>query len=357
MTITVVIGGQYGSEGKGEFIHWLVNHHPYRAVVRTGGPNAGHTMTVDGQPYKMRQIPCGWGKKLRPHTDLMIGPGSLIEPELLNSEVEMVRRQGYEGDIVVDHQAIVMTQDYKEREQVADLRGKLGSTAEGIGAARANHVMRNAVLYGDLPSMEVHPDVMREDVSDRLNTLHDSLHTTSPRILIESTQGFGLSLTASGHYPFVTSRDITPGSILSDAGLSSRLKHEVIAVVRTHPIRVAGNSGPLQQEMQWDNLQESVPHIKGPERTTVTNLPRRIGAENTEELLRMRRVVRPDMVCLTFTDYWMPGVFNTLVQNMTEWDRLRLWNRVRGWEDRNDMKVGWVSTGPGVISARKLSPR
>ena len=150
----------------------------------------------------------------------------------------------------------------------------------------------------EMPTIEV------RNVSEMLES---AIHEAHEDVIIESTQGFGLSSVHSKHYPFATSRDVTPGIILNDAGLSSRENHRVYAVVRTMPIRVAGNSGDLYKETDWDTLQDEIPHLERPELTTVTGNPRRIGKELDLEMLRsMVRHCRPDGICLTFMDYVFP---------------------------------------------------
>jgi adenylosuccinate synthase len=142
-------------------------------------------------------------------------------------------------------------------------------------------------------------------VADTVLILNNYQNTAD--VILESTQGFGLSLHASGYYPFCTSADLTPGQILNDCGLSSRLDHRVLMVMRTYPIRVGGNSGPLYSEKSWEEMEAITNgYIKRPERTTVTKIPRRIGGWDSSLAKRAVRVCRPDAIALTFLDYVFP---------------------------------------------------
>lgn len=333
--IYLVMGGQAGSEGKGEFTAHLARQLYDRgnlgAVVRTGGPNAGHTFTLsDNTQYKMRQIPCAWHI---PEVPLFIGPGSLIDPEVLTQELNLTSYNGFDVDrLHIDPSAVLITDQDKQSE--LELRASIGSTGEGIGSARSRHVMRRAGFYS--------PN--RPPVHEALNSIYD----LGQDIIIESTQGFDLSLVHSGYYPRTTSRDVTPGIILSDAGLSSRLNHRVIAVLRTYPIRVAngeaGSSGPLNQETTFEAL--GVPE----ERTTVTNKVRRVGHFDWDQVHRMATICRPDYLCVNFLDYLYPELKDQYLDAPIPLDS-------PAWGFLNKLitityasGIGWVSTGPGIIT-------
>ena len=338
-TVSVVIGGQYGSEAKGEFTPYLTKLVGARHVVRTGGPNAGHTVTSKYGTFKMRQIPTSWMVNVHTEDDprppvLYIGSGSLINPEVLTKELAMVGRTCAKYDlphpsIFIDESAIIISDEHTREEHAMGMRDNIGSTTEGIGAARSDHVLRSPGLNFALDWLPAVVDDLRQnedlfgwniygcldrsgrlpvlDVANVSGMLDEALHDYGENVIIESTQGFGLSLVHSGHYPYATSRDVTPGIILNDAGLSSREDHLVYSVIRTMPIRVAGNSGPLHKETSWDELQRRIPHLVEPETTTVTGNQRRIAKEMDWNMLqKMVRHCRPDGLYLTFLDYTHP---------------------------------------------------
>jgi adenylosuccinate synthase len=130
------------------------------------------------------------------------------------------------------------------------------------------------------------------------------------RVVIEGTQGYGLSLHTSGFYPFCTSRECTPHGLYAETGINpdnARLGYEEIIVVRTYPIRVGGNSGPLENEISWDRLSELTEgYVKTPEITTVTKKIRRIADIDLNLLKRAWLQTRPSSIALTFLDYLFP---------------------------------------------------
>lgn len=348
--ITIVMGADYGSEGKGEFCAWFAREHNIKHIVRTGGPQAGHTVqhTADDGQSKMRQLPTAWVNDNEP--TLYIARGSLISPPVLANEIGAVIEHSHRWghfvpDIVIDERIPLVTATHAERERRSRMRATIGSTTEGIGEARVDHLRRRngkTEFFDKNHLGPTHASITRmADVSEELNHLADR----GEHILVESSQGYGLSINW-GEYPYVTSRDITPGQILNDCGLSSRLEHRVVVVMRTHPIRVAGNSGPLRHETDWNDIMARVPHVESPERTTVTGNVRRIASQPDDQYIRdMVRVVRPDLACITFLDYAFPELYG-----VTDADHIAdTVNSVGYFRNIANLPIGWVSTGPGII--------
>lgn len=262
--VHLVVGGQYGSEGKGAFVGHLVKHLlrnseiPY--VVRTGGPNAGHTIIdAEGKEWKLRQIPVA--AVVDNEIPLGIAPDSEIEEDVLHKEIYLLETMGYPvlGRLTIDKEATLINDGHKERE-VGLVEG-IGSTGKGVGAARADRIMRSAATFGGEGNV--------------LASVRDWLATPRGQLIIEGTQGFGLGLHA-GLYPKCTSRDVRGIDLLAGLGLSPWEdcvdRVYVWIVMRTYPIRVAGDSGPMLDETSWEALGLD------PEKTTVTQRIRRVGA-------------------------------------------------------------------------------
>lgn len=311
MAISIFMDGQFGSCGKGAVISALSQVNTPQAVVRVGGPQAGHSMigpcpeSCDrshpsvGHPrgwshiWKMRQIPAAW------HSGALcvIGRGAMIDLEVLENEIVGINSTiGISMRLWVDASATIVEEHHKEMER-SDGFGESGSTREGVGAARAELAMRKTRRVRDVVAEHQWlEDYMVEDSAKMLR----SMARSGADIWIEGTQGFGLSLLASGEYPFVTSANITPQQMLADVGL-----HWDDAEIRTHmlfrtfPIRIAGNSGPLD-EIEWDQL--PIPPAM-PERTTVTNKVRRIGRFDFPMAQRAIDECRPTSAIITFLDY------------------------------------------------------
>lgn len=291
MTSMALVGAQYGSEGKGVIAAGLAPL--FKAAVRTGGPNAGHSFYHHGELYKMRQVPCAW---VSPTTRLFLGAGAVLDPELLEAEAERVQRI-----VVVDPQAVIITHDLHQQEVTESLREKIGSTTEGVGAARIAKIWRNGgvVLAKDYDWKSDYITI--DDVAAHLRD--------AGSVFLEGTQGSGLSL-HHGHYPFVTSNDTNAAQLAADAGLPPTAVEHTHLVVRTHPIRVAGNSGPTGGlELSWDSLVEAGV-VDKPERTTVTNNIRRIFTFDRGDLDRAIMLNDPCGVWVTFGDYIDPKATN-----------------------------------------------
>lgn len=278
-TLSVVVGGQYGSEGKGAIAGFLTSNKLEQpgpvACVRVAGPNAGHTVMgrgPDGEPegtypWRLRTIPVA--AVSNPQAQLVIAAGSEIEPAVLTEELEGLEKAGYKVKerLYIDGQATILEEKHKQAEADRELTAKVGSTGKGIGAARAARLLREAELARSVyDSNEYH--VVKTDAYLR-KLLNDGGH-----VVIEGTQGYGLGLHA-GHYPQCTSSDCRAIDFCAMAGLSPVSSwvsdYKVWSVMRTYPIRVAGNSGPLMGETSWDELGLE------PELTTVTKKVRRVG--------------------------------------------------------------------------------
>jgi adenylosuccinate synthase len=161
-------------------------------------------------------------------------------------------------------------------------------------------------------------------------------------VLLEGTQGFGLSL-VHGNWPFVTSADTSAGQLCADCGVSPRYLTDVLMVVRTHPIRVAGNSGNLQEEMTWDQISAIVGR-KVEERTTVTKKIRRIGHWDESLFKAAIAVNHPSAIACTFLDYLDPGI-----EGRTDEAAISEFPKVRSFieylEVMSQVRVSYVGTG------------
>ncbi len=293
MPVTVVVGGQYGGEGKGKVTAHLCANHGYHAVVRCGGPNSGHTVSIDGQETVLRQVPAG---VVNPETQLFLAAGCLINVALLFEEID---RFGLTPDrLKVDSNAMIITEEEIQSEKTIGLEKSIGSTCSGVGAAVARRVSRNnnVKLARDIPELEPFLSLVSID----LNLLHDQ----GKKMIVEGTQGFGLSLYHTRCYPFATSRDTTASAFLSEAGLSPLTVAGIIMVLRTYPIRVGGNSGPLSKETDWETVRsESRYPYSIEEHTSVTKRLRRVGRFDLDLARQAAEVNRPTAVALMGLDY------------------------------------------------------
>lgn len=347
--LQVIVGGQFGSEGKGAVAGYLASKEPKLLAIRVGGPNAGHTVyDAKGTRFPLRQIPVA--AVTNPDAQLAIGAGSEVDLDVLWAEIGELELHGHavHGRLLIDTQATLLEEKHRTMEADEALTERIGSTGKGIGAARADRIMRTARLVKDagIGTGLGRTGSVRVAAMEAL--------AAGMCVQIEAAQGFGLGLHA-GYYPYCTSGDCTAIDALAAASLSPWgpwvTEFEVWVVMRTFPIRVAGNSGPLRYETTWEDLnQESAAYIN-PERTTVTQKIRRVGRWDAQ--LALRAVAANGgkspavKVALTMLDYVLPELANETTLTPNAEDHLRTLEVTLGAD------IGLVGTGPQTIIDRR----
>jgi adenylosuccinate synthase len=300
VSLWVVVGGQFGGEGKGKISAFITKDEEIDICVRCGGPNSGHTFVADdGSTVLLRQLPTGY---IRPETRLLIPAGALIDLDILKYELDSLRIDPKR--VGVDRNAMIIEQGDRERESQLQLRDRLSSTLCGVGSAVARRALRgtDVKLAGQCASTVAWLAALITDVSEEVNSGLDR----GKKVLVEGTQGFGLSLYHSESYPKATSRDTTAAGFLSEVGLSPLLVTEIVLVFRTFPIRVAGQqAGPLRNEISWEILQREsgYPHPVQ-EMTTVSKKVRRVGRFDWELATLATAVNRPTRIAVNGLDYF-----------------------------------------------------
>lgn len=300
--VDVLVGGQYGSEGKGNIANYLAPE--YQVLVRVGGPNAGHKVFRTGAlPYTFRQLPSGaLGNR---DAMLVVGAGAVISlPTLLKEIGELAIPF---NKLMIDPQAMMIDQSDVDWE-VQHLKAAIGSTAQGIGAATARKI-----LYRK-PNSEVR---LAKDIPELKHYIGDTIEffascfTSGKKIMLEGTQGTTLSL-HHGHYPHVTSRVTTAAACLAEAGLASRNVRKILMVCRTYPIRVGdsitGNtSGYMSQKIDFEAIADrsGIPYseLKETEVGSVSGRPRNVAEFDWSQLRRSMILNGPTDIALTFADY------------------------------------------------------
>lgn len=288
--VDVIVGGQYGSEGKGQVAAYLAKE--YDLLVRVGGPNAGHRVPGIRDPY--HHLPSGTN---RSSAKLAIGPGSAIDVKGLHKEIS--RNRVEHGRLTIDPHAVIIEQSDIEAERRM-LEKSIGSTAQGVGWAASRKMRRgkDVKLARDIADLQPY-------CRPTLEVLEDAV-THGRRIMLEGTQGTGLSI-HHGHYRHVTSRDTTASGCLADAGINPLLVRRVVMVARTYPIRVGGNSGPMSQETEFSEISrrsgKDLDEIEKTEIGSTTGRPRRVGEFDWDLIRRAALLNGATDVALTFADY------------------------------------------------------
>jgi len=317
--ISVIVGAQWGDEGKGKVTDFFAGESDY--VVRFhGGNNAGHTVIVDGNTFKLHLIPSGvvYGSPIS-----IIGNGVVVDPNALLNEIAYVKEKGIEPKLLVSDRAhVIMPYHIVLDGALSGHQGSLaaGSTRRGIAPVYADKMFRNGIRMVDL----LEPDVFREklekgyafakgliekslgqileitideifdtylDYGEKLKTyICDTsvelykAHKAGKTILFEGAQGISLDVD-HGVYPFTTSSNTAAGHISTGTGVSFRDIDRIIGVVKAYLSRVG--ESPLPSEIHGDEangLRE-----KGGEYGTTTGRPRRVG---WLDLVQVRQAVR-----------------------------------------------------------------
>ena len=296
MPASVIIGGQFGSEGKGKVAQHWVRARGAAAAVRVGGSNSGHTTLADafGERRVLRQLPTA---ALLPDVLCVLPAGSYIDAEILLREVAALDLAPER--LVIDPLATLIGPEDIALEERGGLGSAIGSTCSGTGAAVARRIARTDVhhLASAHPALQPFLRPTSEILRGLLNR--------GARIVCEGTQGFGLSLLHSPHYPKVTSRDTSAAAVIAEAGLSPLDVDEVVLVLRAFPIRVAGDSGPFgAPELDWGTIAAEGGHAASiAEFTSVTSRLRRVARFDPGLVRAAIGVNQPSAVVLNHVDY------------------------------------------------------
>lgn len=278
-SVKVIVGGQFGSEGKGKVAKYLSND--CDCMIRCGGSNSGHTIYHNHNKYVLRHLPAG---VVNPNCHLLIPAGSNININVLLQEVKRFKVSS--DRLSIDPNTFVITDQDIIYENNINLNSSIGSTLSGTGGCTIRRIDRKYNITAK------DYDILKPYIRNTYDVL-DSCRN----IVVEGTQGFGLSLYHSPYYPFTTSRDTTASGVCSEAGISPMSVTEIILVIRALPIRVSGNSGPLPNELTWDSLDIE------PEYTSVTNKIRRIGLFDSDIVNRAIQYNNPTSIVLNHVDY------------------------------------------------------
>ena len=286
MTCTVVVGGFFGDEGKGKIISYLSIKDNPKIIVRGGaGPNAGHTIRDGDKVYKVRMLPSGF---LNKNAKVMIGPGVVINPDVLKKEINDF---GVSGRSFIDKHCGIIEETHLNRDSKGELKEKIGSTGSGTGPANADRAMRVLKLAKEIDSLSS----FVVDVPEEIN----SVISANENLLVEGTQGTFLSLW-HGTYPFVTSKDVTASGICADVGLGPTKVDEVIVVFKSYVTRVG--TGPLDKELSVEEAEK-----KGwSEFGTVTGRQRRAADFDFDLARRAILLNGATQICITKLDVLFP---------------------------------------------------
>jgi len=291
----VLVGGQWGSEGKGHLAFFLAPE--YDLLVRTGAPNAGHKICGrNGRVYTHRQLPSGTTA-----TDslLLLGAGAVIDIGILLREIGDCQVQP--GRLAVDLAALII----EDRDIAAEtaLKSAIGSTGTGGGAAQARRITQRGIPGAIRQAKDI--EELQPYVRETAEVLEQA-RRRGGRVLLEGTQGTGLSI-VHGTYPHVTSRDTTATSVLAESGVPPQMLRRVVVALRAYPIRVGGPSGPMGREISWETVARRSgldgAAVKASELGSVSGNQRRVAEFSWAQLRESARLNGATDLALTFADY------------------------------------------------------
>ena len=308
MKNVIVVGTQWGDEGKGKIVDWLSSEAD--VVVRfQGGHNAGHTLVIDGKTYKLRLLPSG---TVREGKISIIGNGVVVDPWALIDEIKEMKSKGVEVDennLILSEAANLILPYHKEMDEIReDAAGiaKIGTTRRGIGPAYEDKVGRRSIRVMDLASESnldkrlesalIHHNALRKGLKQKVfekDKLKKNLLKIAPqilkfsqpvwkklneykskgkKILFEGAQGILLDVD-HGTYPFVTSSNTVASTAATGSGLGSNNESYVLGITKAYTTRVGEGPFPTEQKNKIGDLLGT----RGKEFGTVTSRKRRCG--------------------------------------------------------------------------------
>ncbi|MCQ2983135.1 MAG: adenylosuccinate synthase, partial [Treponemataceae bacterium] len=283
----VVIGAQWGDEGKGKIVDYLADDAKY--VVRySGGANAGHTIVVGDQQYALHLVPSGI---IYPEKTVYLGMGMVIDPEALFAELAMLKERGvnWEGRVFISDRAHIVLPRYRQMDKERDAARKrpIGTTGRGIGTTYSMKSERDGIRLADLDWEEKMNDLEPEDIEFlnkykdqlikmRVNLTAEMWKHRKDNVLMEGAQGALLDLD-TGTYPYVSSGMSSAAGAATGSGLGPRAIDKVLGVFKAYSTRV-GN-GPMPTEFDENTQSELYQYVRdtGREYGVTTGRPRRCG--------------------------------------------------------------------------------
>lgn len=334
MPCMIIAGGQWGDEGKGKVVAYLALKDKPKIIARAGvGPNAGHTVYYRDTAFGLRQIPSGF---VYEDARLLIGPGVLVNPEVVLKELEMT---GTANRFGVDRHCAIIESSHIEQDKTSGyLKGIIGTTGTGCGPANAARVGRTAKLAEDVPELKKYLADVPKEVNDSIDS--------GELVFVEGSQGFGLSL-IHGTYPYVTSKDTAAATLAADVGVGPTKVDDVMLIFKGFTSRVG--LGPFPTEISQERAEE----LGIMEFGTVTGRRRRIGTFDFDLAKRAVMINGATQLTITNLDRLFREVAKVQKWNQLPKDAKDYVNRI---EEDLGVPVTIVSTGSGTEDIIDMRP-
>jgi adenylosuccinate synthase len=327
MGASIVLGGQGGDESKGKTIEYLAETGNYEGAVRSGRPQAGHTLTINGERITLANLSCAL---VNPLMKIFLSPASMLSVERLFYGFYKKMPDGKDKFIPseilttgvtpdrlrIDYNAKVVTPEHKRRENESNhLMGKIGSVGEGASQCLIEEIMR----VENLPRAKDFPE-FKPYLCDTKKEMHEILERGG-NLLLEGDHGAKLDL-IHGEYPYVTARIVNAAGFLAEAGIGPKHVDDVYVVLKPYTTRVA--AGPLEEEIFNEQVLNWTLNIGG-EHGSVSGRKRRVGKfewENVKTVLKMNSATKLVFTHMDAPDYvWKELGYENGDKFLTEADK------------------------------------
>ncbi len=249
----VVVGGQWGDEGKGKIVDFLAEQADIVARA-TGGNNAGHTVVVGDKTFKFHLLPSG---VIHPTKLSVCGNGMVIDPKVIVSEIEGIEKEGFKvtkDTLLIASNSHVITDEQIEKDKSTGK--KVGTTGRGIGPCYMAKIERTGVRMREFVKGDsAEAKKLRPLVADTYIVLNEALES-GKKILVEGAQGTMLDID-HGTYPFVTSSNPTAGGACTGLGIGPTKIDSVVAIIKAYTTRVGRGPFPTEQGTDEQTLNEN----------------------------------------------------------------------------------------------------
>jgi adenylosuccinate synthase len=332
MPVQIIVGAQWGDEGKGKLVDMLSEHADIVARYQ-GGANAGHTVCIGEKTYVLHLIPSGM---FHPHITCVIGNGVVIDPAALMDEIAQLEAAGVDitGRLLISHNAHLIMPYHKQLDVIREVQAssKIGTTGRGIGPSYIDKFMRNGIRIVDLLDRDVLAQKLKanleeknrilsrvygetmidvdalideyEDFDKRIDPyvtdtayyLHQALRD-GKRVIAEGAQGALLDID-HGTYPYVTSSNPTSGGACTGLGIPPTAITSIVGVVKAYTTRVGNGPFPTEQQNPAGELLRTTGHEFG----ATTGRPRRCGWFDTVAMRYSAMINGIDQIAVTKLD-------------------------------------------------------
>lgn len=295
MGATIIIGAQWGDEGKGLISAYVSARNNAKMVCRGGtGSNAEHGLFLkDEKTYlKVNQLPLGW--MMNNKSEIRIGSGVAVDPDKLFDEM---KKYNLNDRVLIDYRCPIITKEHIESERNSKAMSSIGSTFSGTGYCRSDFVLRKAKQAKDFP--ELFPYLI--DLGTELNNVAKNSDVT-----IESSQGALLSLAISLDYPNVTSDNVTTCAVADDTLLNWQHIENVVLVVKAMPTREGAGSMGTREFSEDEIVNHKMVEISSIE----GKIRRKSDGIDFHMLEYVNKICGATQIALTFCDHYDPDMTN-----------------------------------------------